>query len=433
MLNKETINLQNIKSVYFIGIGGIGMSAVARMFLHEGKKVYGSDMNASLITDELTKLGARIHIGATQATLPEEIDLVIYTVAISDDNLEFLAAKSKNILTISYPESLGLISKDKFTIAVAGTHGKTTTTAMIAQVLIEAGLDPTVIVGSLLKSGTNFISGKSKYLVVEACEYKRSFLNIKPDIAIITNIDDDHLDYYKDLTGIQKGFSEFIHGIKEGGILVTNLEDNNVKPILSNFDKKVLDYASVSENITLNVPGQHNIKNARAVLVVAEELGISKEVILSGLKNFTGTWRRFEKIGQTKSGAFVYDDYAHHPTEIKATLEAAREKFPNNQIIAVFQPHLYSRTKEHFYEFGNAFSSADQILILPIYAAREQKDPTISNYTLVQEIQKEGRRSVAFETFESAVDFLKTNLKKNDVVFTIGAGDVNKLAKMLVS
>jgi UDP-N-acetylmuramate--alanine ligase len=304
---------------------------------------------------------------------------------------------------------------------------------MIAQVLIEAGLDPTVIVGSLLKSGTNFISGKSKYLVVEACEYKRSFLNIKPDIAIITNIDDDHLDYYKDLTGIQKGFSEFIHGIKEGGILVTNLEDNNVKPILSNFDKKVLDYASVSENITLNVPGQHNIKNARAVLVVAEELGISKEVILSGLKNFTGTWRRFEKIGQTKSGAFVYDDYAHHPTEIKATLEAVREKFPNNQIIAVFQPHLYSRTKEHFYEFGNAFSSADQILILPIYAAREQKDPTISNYTLVQEIQKEGKRSVAFETFESAVDFLKTNLKKNDVVFTIGAGDVNKLAKMLVS
>ncbi|HLP43930.1 MAG TPA: Mur ligase family protein, partial [Candidatus Nanoarchaeia archaeon] len=227
------INLKNIKKAYFIGIGGIGMSAVARMLLQEGKEVYGSDLSASHITEELEKLGAHIHIGKPQATLPEDVDVVIYTVAISDTHSEFVSAKAKNIPTISYPESLGLISKDKFTIAIAGTHGKTTTTAMVAQVLIDAGLDPTVIVGSLLKSGTNFIAGKSKYLVVEACEYKRSFLNIKPDIAIITNIDDDHLDYYKNLEGIQKGFSEFLSGMKSGGVLVTNTDDKNIAPILS--------------------------------------------------------------------------------------------------------------------------------------------------------------------------------------------------------
>lgn len=427
------MDLNKVKKVYFIGIGGIGMSAVARMFLHQGKQVYGSDMGSSKITEELTKLGAKIHIGNPETTLPEGLDVVVYTVAISETHPEFVFAKSKNIPVISYPESLGLISKDKFTIAVAGTHGKTTTTAMIAQVLIEAGLDPTVIVGSLLKSGTNFIAGKSKYLVVEACEYKRSFLNIKPDIAVITNIDDDHLDYYKNLAGIQEGFSEFIHGIRQGGILVTNLGDKNVKPILSTFSAKVIDYISVQENISLGVPGQHNIKNAKAALVVADQLGIPKEKILSGLKNFTGTWRRFEKIGETGSGALVYDDYAHHPTEIRATLDAAREKFPDERIIAVFQPHLYSRTKEHFKEFGSALAPANQTLILPIYAAREPKDPSISNQILVQEIQKEGVHATAFETFENAKEFLNSNLKRGDVVFTIGAGDIHKLSKMLVS
>lgn len=428
------MDLHTVKKVYFIGIGGIGMSAVARMFLHEGKEVFGSDMSASKITEELTKLGAKITIGPS--TLPEGIDLVIYTVAIPDNNPELVFAKSKNIPAISYPESLGLISKDKFTIAVAGTHGKTTTTAMVAQILVEAGLDPTVIVGSLLKSGTNFIPGKGKYFVVEACEYKRSFLNIKPDIAIITNIDDDHLDYYKDLAGIQKGFGEFIQGIKSGGMLVTDTTSEKIKPVFftdlrDNVELK--NYLEVAEEIVVGVPGQHNVRNAKAAFVVANKLGVSKEKILSGLKNFTGTWRRFEKIGETAAGALVYDDYGHHPTEIKATLEAAREKFPKERIFAVFQPHLYSRTKEHFTEFGPSLSAANEILLVPIYAAREPQDPSISSEILAQEIKKEGRNATSFSDFDAVSDFLKKNTKVGDVIFTIGAGNITDLSKMLVS
>ncbi len=427
------INLHNIKKAYFIGIGGIGMSAVARMLIHEGKEVFGSDLGASKITDELIALGAHIQIGAPKEDLPDGIDVVIYTVAISDTHPELVSAKEKNISAISYPESLALISKDKFTIAIAGTHGKTTTTAMVAQILIEAGLDPTVIVGSLLKQGTNFIAGKSKYFVVEACEYKRSFLNIRADIAVITNIDDDHLDYYKNLEGIQKGFSEFIHLIKKGGTLVTNPRDKNIRPILADFDRTVFDYSSVNEEISLKVPGQHNIKNAKAAFLVAEQLGVPKDKILSGLAHFAGTWRRFEEIGKTKEGAIVYDDYGHHPTEIRATLEAARDKFPKQRIFVAYQPHLYSRTKEHFNEFGEAFAPADEILLLPIYAAREPHDPSISSEILAAEIKKKGKNIGAYQSFTAAAEYLHKNLKTGDVVLTMGAGDINTLAKILVS
>lgn len=452
-MQMSRIDLKKSKKIYFIGIGGIGMSAIARMFLAEGKAVSGSDLSASEVTDELKKLGAEIKIGAPVVAspfvseLPAGIDLVIYTVAIPDNHPELVFARNGGIPTISYPESLGLISKDKFTIAIAGTHGKTTTTGMIAQILIKAGLAPTVIVGSFLRSQeSNFIAGGSKYFVVEACEYKRSFLNLRPDIAVITNIDDDHLDYYKNLAGVQDGFRDFLGRVKGGGTVVTDVNNEKIRPILpsilsvsgrpalktagrkANF--KIVDYKTVDEKITLKIPGVHNIQNAKAALAVALALDIPKEKAIRALEDFSGTRRRFEEKGITESGAMVYDDYAHHPTEINATMQAAREKFPKQKIIVAFQPHLYSRTKEHFDEFGPALSLADEIILLPIYAAREPNDETVSSRALAEKLVASGLKAVFFESFESAAGFLKEHLADGEILFTMGAGDINKLGEM---
>jgi len=429
----KEVNFETIKKVHCIGIGGIGISAVARMFLLRGVEVSGSDLTASEITTELEKIGANIFIGTEPCRLSEETDLVIFTVAIPENHPEFLDAKAKGIPTISYPQSLGLISKNHFVIAVAGTHGKTTTTAMVAKILIEAGLDPTVIVGSLLReSKSNFIGGKSKYFVVEACEYQRSFLNIKPDIAIITNIDDDHLDYYGSLAGVQAGFREFIGLIKEGGTLVTDVENKKIKPILSDPQIHVFDYAAVELKVSPGVPGVHNVQNAKAAFVVGKILGISEEKIISSLKKFSGTWRRFEEKGQTAHGVFVYDDYAHHPSEIRATLQAAREKFPNSKIVVVFQPHLYSRTKEHLEEFGEAFSLANEVVVLPIYAAREPKDDTINSEMLTNKIRGAGLVAHHFLNFASVKEYVDMNLKSGDVLVSMGAGDIAKLPEIIL-
>lgn len=435
-----TLNDKN--KIFFIGIGGIGMSAIARMLLLQGKKVSGSDLASSVITEELTKFGAEIEIGEPRADAVEGFDLVIYTVAIPEGHPQLVTAKKAGIPCITYPQALGQVAKDKFVIAVAGTHGKTTTTAMIAQILIEAGLDPTVIVGSLLTNSadekrSNFISGKSKYLVVEACEYKRSFLNLEPDIAVITNIDDDHLDYYGTFAGVQQGFAEFVGQIKSGGTFVTDAGNPKVSPAISNFKGNVSDYQKLDQKVggkfSLKIPGAHNIENAKAALAVASILGIPVEVALKALANFSGTWRRFESRGETSAGALVYDDYGHHPTEIKATLQAAREKFPNQKIVAVFQPHLYSRTKEHFAEFAGVFAEADEVLVLPIYAAREPQDLSISSEMIVEDLQKVETAALFVANFDIAAEYLKKNLKKGDIVLTIGAGSVNKLADMLVA
>jgi UDP-N-acetylmuramate--alanine ligase len=433
------------KNIYFIGIGGIGMSAVARMFLLEGREVHGSDLAASEVTEELEKLGAHIHIGSPAKNLPEGTDLVIYTVAIPETHSEFVAAKSAGISTMSYPESLAHISKDKYTIAVAGTHGKTTTTAMIAKILIDAGLDPTVIVGSMLRdlkngSRSNFVAGKSKYFVVEACEYKRSFLNIHPDIAVITNIDEDHLDYYKNLEGVQGGFQDFVHNIKKGGTLVTDILSETIEPVivrsegfLNEQEIVALDYESL-DKISLKVPGEHNIRNAKAAFVVASTLGVPKEKALASLAGFSGTWRRFEEKGQTAAGALVYDDYAHHPTEIAATLDGVREKFPTQKIVVIFQPHLYSRTKEHFTEFGAALARADEIVLVPIYAAREPNDPTVSSELLVEEIKKHNTTHIAFAPdFSKAAEIALQKAEKDDVVITMGAGDVGAISDLVIN
>mgnify|MGYP001582556938 FL=1 len=415
-------DLEKIKHVHLIGIGGIGVSAIARMMLHEGKIVSGSDAASSMITDELMKLGVVVMIGQRAENLPARVDLVVYSPAVSINNPELVAARARDEIVLSYPEMLGLISSDKFTIAIAGTHGKTTTTAMVAQIMIAAGLDPTVIVGSLMTDNhgrrTNFIAGHSRYLVVEACEYKRAFLHLQPQILVITNIDNDHLDYYRDLEDIKSAFAELVKKLPASGVLVDNFTGILAEP-------------AIATDLKLKVPGEHNRRNAAAALAVARALGVSDEVSLGALNNFAGTWRRFEYRGQLKRGAVLYDDYAHHPTEIAATIAAARS-ICSGRLLVIFQPHLYSRTKLLFDDLVRALGLADLVFLADIYAAREAPDPTISSADLATQIVT-GHPGIYLPNYQYLADRVKNLANSNDLVLTMGAGDIFLLAEKLLS
>ena len=423
--------LAESKNIHFIGIGGIGISAIARMFLLEGKKVSGSDMSDSKAVKELEKFGAKIHIGHSAENIPEHTDLVIYTIAIDKNNPELKEVIKRNIKILTYPESLKEVSKDKYTIAVSGTHGKTTTTAMIAKIMIDAGLDPTVIVGSFLKGHeSNFIAGKSKYFVVEACEYRKSFLNIKPTIALITNIDNDHLDYYKDIKDIQNAFGEFISEVDKNNYVIADINNKIVSPVLKATKANVINSKDFFDGeLKLKIPGEHNKEDASFAFAVANILGIDKEKAKKSLEEFVGTWRRFEYKGETKNGVLIYDDYGHHPTEIKATLAGAREFFGKKKIFVAFQPHLYSRTKILLNDFATAFGAADEVLIAPIFAAREKFDPSITSEILADKIK--GTKALSFNNFSEIENYLSKNLKKDDVLITIGAGDIYKVGENL--
>ncbi len=428
------LNLANFNHVHFVGIGGIGLSAIARLFLLEGKKVTGSDCSPdSPVVEELKKHGAKIYRGHQAKQVSAGTELVIYSLAIKQDNPELLTARKRDLPIISYPQALGLISADKFTIAVAGTHGKTTTTAMLAKIFRVAKLDPTVIVGSLLAGEkTNLIVGRSQYFIVEACEYRRSFLNLSPRILVITNIDNDHLDYYKDLTEIKRAFAELVAKVPPDGWLICCVKDERLQPAIKAARCRVVDYEQVkTPGLKLLVPGQHNLANARAALAVAGEVGVSSAVAAKALEQFRGTWRRFELIGRHRSGALIYDDYAHHPTEILATLTGARELFPRRRLIVVFQPHLYTRTKLLLNDFAKSFPAADEIIVLPIYAAREKRDPTISGKVLTKALVAAGAPAKYLNDFNLAKKYLDQKLKRGDVLLTLGAGDVFVLAKGL--
>ncbi len=501
------VDLKKIKKVYFLGIGGIGISAIARMFLLEGKTVFGSDVSESLVTEELRKAGAEITIGQDINLIPEDTDLVVYTIAVphfhpdffnevkmkfekkqvvsqkdtlmpcpccasrvisnlghyeicevcrwEDDPIQsnepdYVGGANKESLNkvknlwfenvgkkvISYPEILEIISKDKYTIAVSGTHGKTTTTAMIAKVMIDAGLDPTVIVGSMMKPyKSNFAPGKSKYLVVEACEYKKSFLNIHPTIAVVTNIEADHLDFYKDIDEIEKSFQEFS---TRAEFIVSDFSDERLKSILDNKKAQLLNSSPYfNEELEVGVPGIHNRKNASMALVVADFLNIPKESALKSIKEFSGTWRRFDYKGvmslHTGEEAIVYDDYAHHPSEIKATIQAMREKYPDKKVVAVFQPHLFSRTKDLFGDFVIELSKADKVILLPIYKARENDDGTISSDMLAEEIKKTNTNVLSLKTFEEVKEELFKSTDKDSVVLVMGAGDISELSESILN
>ena len=444
------------KKVHFIGIGGISMSGLAEILLEAGYKVSGSDMKSSAATDLLSNLGAEVFIGHDEKNI-SGADLVVYTAAVSSDNPELLGAKSLGITVMDRAEFLGDLMKGyKYNVAVAGTHGKTTTTSMLSHIVLKANLDPTILVGGQLDViHGNVRTGKSQYLITEACEYKASFLKFIPHVGIITNIDADHLDFYKDIEDIQNTFMKFSALIPVNGYLICCAEDDYMDKVMKAAKCTILTYgiskgdftakniafnekgcASFSAyfrgdhflDIILSVPGMHNVLNALACIGASFALDLSKDNMFEGLKEFGGTHRRFELKG-IKGGVKVIDDYAHHPTEIRATLSAAKN-YPHKRIFCVFQPHTFSRTLSLFEEFSNCFEGVDDLILADIYAAREKDTGVVSSAMLAEKINEKGLKCQNLHSFDEIVSYLEANLKEGDVLFTVGAGDVYKVGEM---
>lgn len=427
--------LQTAKHIHFIGVGGIGISAAARMVHAMGIRVTANDLGEFPVIPALRAEGIEVVIGKDISVIPDDSDAVVYSVAWDNLAPELLqAVREKKIPLYTYPELLGLLSQKYFTIAVSGTAGKTTVTAMIAKIMLDAGLDPTVIVGSLLiDEKSNFIAGKSKYLIVEADEYKRAFNHLSPNILVINNITPDHLDYYKDLSDIQKAFHDVAKKVPNDGFIVCDTGDKNITPAIFNTTAAVVNYTEYKNIVPkLKLPGAHNISNAAAAAAVASALGISEEKIIKSLQEFAGTWRRFEYKGKAENGALIYDDYAHNPEKIQAALAGAREMFPGHRIFAVFQPHLYSRTKLLFDKFTESFQYADEIILSPIYAAREENDPSITSEILAAGICQKGKSAMVCNTQDDIEKEILSKTRDGDVIVFIGAGDLNKLAERMV-
>lgn len=412
----------NNQTIYFLGCGGIGLSALMQYFAHEGFSVAGSDGSASPVTEMLQSKGLQVATSQVAENISDSIGCVFMSAAVHEDNAELMKIRELNIPTFFYSQGLGYISQHKKTIAVAGSHGKTTTTAMIAKVLIDAGLSPTVIVGSFMQGvGTNFVAGSSEWFVVEACEYHKSFLDINPYYSVITNIDNDHLDYYGTMDNLVDAFKQFADSATGG--VITHTELPYVQNISQNLNTiNASDFAVTKQ---LMVPGDHMIANAQIALAVASELDINNEQAQQSLSEFSGTWRRSEFKGVSKHGVMVFDDYGHHPTEITTTLLGFKKRFADKKITVLFQPHLYSRTKLLFNEFVESLAIVDSVYIADIYPAREVDPGDISSQMLIDELIKRGIDAHVYNW--DINDFSK--LSNNDVFITLGAGDMYKEAE----
>lgn len=456
------LNLKNFKHVHCIGIGGIGLSAIAEIFLSRGYQVSGSDMKESDITDKLITQGATVYLGHRTKNIGDA-DLVVYSSAVSQDNPEITAAVENGIPTASRAEVLGALMKEyENSIAIAGTHGKTTTTSMVSLILENCGNDPTILVGGNLQEiNGNVKIGNSGYFVTEACEYMDSFLNLSPKIEIILNIDSDHLDYFKDIEHIANSFDRFAKLVPEDGTVIAYDANPFVNSIIDELKSRVVTfgfsercdyYASDIEfnssgmpafqvhhggevlcTMQLSIPGEHNIANALAAFACCYGLGVPVDSIVSTLESYTGTQRRFDVIGITKNGITIVDDYAHHPTEIKATLKAA-QNVPHNELWCLFQPHTYTRTLALFDEFAESFEEADKIVMAEIYAAREKNIYKISSKELVNEIKRvhPAKDIYYFGNFEEIASFVINNARTGDLVITMGAGDIYKVAEIIL-
>ena len=454
------INFKQPVHVHFIGIGGISMSGLAKILLKEGFTVSGSDNKESALTDSLADAGAVIFYGQKASNIIQGINVVVYTAAIHDDNEEFMAAKEKNLPMLSRAELLGqLMTNYKFPIAVSGTHGKTTTTSMLSHILLANDMDPTISVGGILKAiGGNIRVGDSDFFVTEACEYTNSFLHFLPKISIILNIDEDHLDFFKDLDDIRSSFRKFAELVPADGYLVINGEIDCCEDIMKGLPCKVITYGHSSsmnysasnishnskgeasfdfikdgvftERIHLSVNGDHNVSNALAALAVADQLGVPVGISQKGLKSFSGTTRRFEYKGE-RDGVTIIDDYAHHPTEITATLAASRH-YPHREIWCVFQPHTYTRTKALFGEFVESLSHTDHIILADIYAARETDTLGVSSEDVARALRDKGCDAYFFKNFKDIEKFCVENCKKGDLLITMGAGDVVTIGENLL-
>ncbi len=447
-------------SVYFIGIGGISMSGLAEILLSRGFTVSGSDRLKSRLTESLEEKGAVIHYGQRSENITKDIDLVVYTAAISHDNPEWIAMNELNIPCLSRAELLGEIMRNyELPIAIAGTHGKTTTTSMVSEILLHADTDPTLSIGGILKTiDGNIRVGHSEYFVTEACEYTNSFLSFYPKISIILNIEEDHMDFFKDLADIRNSFRRFATLLPQDGTLILNGEIDNYKEITEDLSCPYITYGftndcnyyatDISYNelghptyvlhsdtyedtiVSLSVPGRHNISNSMAAIAFADKVGINRNDTLTALKGFSGTQRRFEYKGSV-GGITIIDDYAHHPTEIEATLNAAKN-YPHKKLWCVFQPHTYTRTKAFLPEFAKALSLADHIVLADIYAAREKNTLGISSLDLLKLIEKEGKPCNYFPSFDEIENFLLENCTQGDLLITMGAGDIVKVGEKLL-
>lgn len=411
------------------------MSGLARLFLHEKKTVSGSDLAKTENTHKLETEGAKIFYTQEASNIQGSdpcIDLVVYTEAMSHDHPELEAARALGIKTVNYFEALGMVANEYYLIAVSGTHGKTTTTAMLIDILEEASFDPSAIVGSLRsKTGSNFRAGKSKYFIVEACEYRRDFLTLKPDVLVITNIEHEHVDYYKDLESVQKAFREFALMVPENGAIITNTTEPAIIPVIAGLSCTIVDYRkSLDLGLRLRQPGLHNRLNAAAAAATSEFLKIEKGFVTSALENFAGTARRFEYKGDCNT-APVYDDYAHHPTEIAASIAGARELYPKKKLTVVFQPHTYSRTEELFEDFVTVLTKADRVVLVPVYAARKEEGFTKTSEEIAQALKEQGVAVAYFMTLKAASLSVKESVSIDDVVVVMGAGDVSQVANLL--
>ena len=424
--------------IHFVGIGGIGMSALARLYRARGEEVTGSDASDSPLLEALRDEGMGVFVGHSAFQVSTDVEVVIYSEAISLDNPELESARERGIPMKTYFEALGEITEEFKTIAVAGTHGKTTTTALIARLLMQSYRDPTVVIGTQMHEleGKNMRLGGGEWMVVEACEYRRSFLHLAPTMVVLTNIELDHLDYYKNFEDYLDAFKEFVSMIPEDGVLIGNGDDPNVRDVAESARCEVVFFDGDSPDLNklkLKVPGHHNRMNALAAFTVGLVIGGEEEAMLSALNSFTGTWRRFEFKGHF-NGADVYDDYAHHPTEIRATLQAAREKYPDHRLVAVFQPHQHSRTKHFLEEFAQAFDGADEVVIPNIYKVRDTEEDVkaVSVERFVSTLQKNHDMVKNGEGLEKTIGYLKETIGPNDLVLVMGAGDVWKVADGLL-
>ena len=440
--------------IHFIGIGGISMSGLAQIMLKKGFKVSGSDRTKSSITDKLQSLGATVYFEHKKENI-SGANVVVYTAAVHSDNPEFAAAENSGAILLSRAEFLGAIMRlYKNAVGISGTHGKTTTTAMLAHALIAAHFDPTVSIGGELDIiGGNIKTGSSDYFVTEACEYTNSFLEFFPTVAVITNIDEDHMDFFANIDEIIESFRKFALLTKDKGFVVACGSDNNIKKALDGtalqikfygigdgfeYSAKNLTYESgypafevwhndsFMTSLRLRVPGEHNVLNALAVLAVCDNWDVDIALAKNGIESFSGAKRRFERKGEF-NGALIIDDYAHHPTEIKATLKSAKP-FVKNRLWCVFQPHTYSRTKMLWKEFCESFDNVDELIITNIYAAREKFDGITRPEKLVEEIAKRGVKARFVGSFDEIERIIRTEIKEGDTLFTMGAGDIVNVA-----
>ena len=456
-------NLDLIKKydrIHLIGIGGVSMSGIAEILNNLGITVTGSDLSQSVITNKLSKNGLEVTIGHNLENVAKA-DCVIYSAAIKKDDPEIIKAKELNIPIVERCDFLGLLTRAfKDTIGIAGTHGKTTTTSLVSLCFIEAGLDPNVQVGAMLKDiDGNYRIGNSEHFIIEACEYVESFLRFSPRSAIVLDIDNDHLDYFKDIDGIKNAFIKYVKLLPDDGILVVNGDDANCLDLPQYTKAKTLTYGITNKHtdffaanivfdtngfpefdvyskdtfyarVKLSIPGMHNVLNSLGCIALCNEYGIDKKYILSALRKFTGANRRFEYIG-TVNGANIFDDYAHHPTEIVATAKALMNKQYNKSWV-VFQPHTYSRTSTLLMDFARALLNFDNIIITDIYAARENNTYDISSKDLADAISNLGKDVKYISKFEDIVSYLKENVQKGDIIITLGAGTVTNIGPMLI-